>query len=74
MLPDLRRSASVLDIFSCVVQGLIPYGAQILLAGSLAALSPMVLITQVHYCWLLGVMAVLAIVFGLPRLKTAATS
>lgn len=71
---DPRRSASLLDIFSCVIQGLIPYGAQILLAGSLAALSPMVLITQVHYCWLLGVMAVLAIVFGLPRLKTAATS
>lgn len=70
---DPRRSASLLDIFSCVIQGLIPYGAQILLAGSLAALSPMVLITQVYYCWLLGLMAVLAIIFGLPRLKTTAT-
>ncbi|UJJ30959.1 Na+/H+ antiporter NhaC family protein [Halopseudomonas maritima] len=66
---DPRRSASLLDIFSCVVQGLIPYGAQILLAGSLAALSPLALITQVHYCWLLGLMAVLAIVFGFPRIK-----
>ena len=66
---DPRRSASLLDIFSCVVQGLIPYGAQILLAGSLAALSPLALITQVHYCWLLGLMAVLAIVFGFPRVK-----
>ncbi len=66
---DPRRSASLLDIFSCVVQGLIPYGAQILLAGSLAALSPLALISQVHYCWLLALMAVLAIVFGFPRVK-----
>ena len=71
---DPRRSASLLDIFSCVVQGLIPYGAQILLAGSLAALSPLALITQVHYCWLLGLMAVLAIVFGFPRIKTPAAA
>ena len=71
---DPRRSASLLDIFSCVVQGLIPYGAQILLAGSLAALSPLALITQVHYCWLLGLMAALAIVFGFPRIKTPANS
>ncbi|ONM45814.1 sodium:proton antiporter [Halopseudomonas pachastrellae] len=71
---DPRRSASLLDIFSCVVQGLIPYGAQILLAGSLAALSPLALITQVHYCWLLGLMAALAIVFGFPRVKAPATS
>jgi len=70
---DPRRSASLLDIFSCVVQGLIPYGAQILLAGSLAALSPLALISQVHYCWLLGLMAVLAIVFGFPRIKPATT-
>ncbi|MEH6797824.1 MAG: Na+/H+ antiporter NhaC family protein [Halopseudomonas sabulinigri] len=69
---DPRRSASLLDIFSCVVQGLIPYGAQILLAGSLAALSPLALISQVHYCWLLGLMAVLAIVFGFPRIKPSA--
>ena len=38
---DRRRSASLLDIFSCVVQGLIPYGAQLLLAGSIAKLSPL---------------------------------
>ena len=69
---DPRRSASLLDIFSCVVQGLIPYGAQILLAGSLAALSPLALLSQVQYCWLLGLMAVLAIVFGFPRIKPSA--
>ena len=71
---DPRRSASLLDIFSCVVHGLIPYGAQILLASSLAALSPLALITQVHYCWLLGLMAALAIVFGFPRVKAPAAS
>ncbi|SDR87349.1 putative methionine transporter, NhaC family [Halopseudomonas xinjiangensis] len=68
---DRRRSASLLDIFSCVVQGLIPYGAQILLAGSLAGVSPLVLAGQVHYCWILGAAAVLAIIAGVPRLKAA---
>ena len=43
-------------------------------AGSLAALSPLALITQVHYCWLLGLMAALAIVFGCPRVKAPAAS
>lgn len=64
---DRRRSASLLDIFSCVIQGLIPYGAQILLAGSLASISPLTLISQVYYCWILGIMAVAAIIFGLPK-------
>lgn len=64
---DRRRSASLLDIFSCVVQGLIPYGAQILLAGSLAGISPLILVGHVYYCWLLGLVAVAAIVFGFPR-------
>lgn len=53
-----RRSASLLDIFACVVQGVLPYGAQILLAGSLAAVSPLALAGQVHYCWLLAAVAV----------------
>jgi Na+/H+ antiporter NhaC len=66
---DRRRSASLLDIFSCVIQGLIPYGAQILLAGSLASISPLALISQVYYCWILGTMAVAAIVFGFPKVK-----
>lgn len=68
---DRRRSASLLDIFSCVIQGLIPYGAQILLAGSLAGVSPLVLAGQVHYCWLLAIMAVGAIVLGVPTPKGA---
>lgn len=53
-----RRSASVLDIFACVVQGILPYGAQILLASSLAAVSPLALAGKVHYCWLLALAAV----------------
>ena len=53
-----RRAASILDIFACVPQGLLPYGAQLLLASSLAAVSPLALATQVHYCWLLALVAV----------------
>ncbi|NLB57301.1 MAG: Na+/H+ antiporter NhaC family protein, partial [Gammaproteobacteria bacterium] len=49
-----RRSASVLDIFACVVQGVLPYGAQILLASSLAAVSPLALAGSIHYCWSLA--------------------
>lgn len=64
---DPRRSASLLDIFSCVVQGLLPYGAQILLASSLAGLSPLVLAGSIHYCLLLGLVALIAIISGRPR-------
>jgi Na+/H+ antiporter NhaC len=66
---DRRRSASLLDIFSCVIQGLIPYGAQILLAGSLASISPLALVGQVYYCWLLAFVATAAIIFGFPKSK-----
>ena len=68
---DLRRSASLLDIFSCVVQGLIPYGAQVLLACSIASLSPLALIGSIHYCWVLAAAGVVAILLGRPRLKAA---
>lgn len=53
-----RRSASVLDIFACVPQGLLPYGAQILLASSLASVPPLSLSSQVHYCWILALVAI----------------
>lgn len=52
------RAASVLDIFACVIQGLLPYGAQILLAASLGSVSPLALVGNVHYAWLLGVVAI----------------
>lgn len=68
---DPKRAAALLDIFSCVVQGLIPYGAQLLLACSIAKMSPVELIGSIYYCWALGVFAILAIALRYPRLKTA---
>ncbi|WP_105103826.1 Na+/H+ antiporter NhaC family protein [Microbulbifer pacificus] len=62
---DPRRSASLLDIYSCTVQGMLPYGAQVLLASSLASVSPLALAGSIHYCWLLGICALLSIlVYG----------
>lgn len=51
-------SATWLDIFSCVFQGLLPYGAQILLASSLAGLSPLSVTPHVYYCYILGLVSV----------------
>ncbi|MGI1794015.1 Na+/H+ antiporter NhaC family protein [Acinetobacter variabilis] len=68
---DPKRAAALMDIFSCVVQGLIPYGAQLLLACSIAKLSPVELIGGVYYCWILAIFAVIAIAFRYPKLKTA---
>ncbi len=63
------RAASLLDIFVCSVQSLLPYGAQILLAASLAGLSPLVLVGKAHYCWLLA--AVTAVFMLLPGKRRA---
>ncbi|MFC0716912.1 Na+/H+ antiporter NhaC family protein [Luteimonas padinae] len=52
-----RRAASVLDIFACVPQGILPYGAQILLAAGLASVSPLALAGTVFYCWILVLIA-----------------
>ena len=68
---DPRRSASMLDIFSCVFQGIIPYGAQLLLAGQLSGLSPLQIMPSLYYPYLLGVMGILAIVFGFPKTNRA---
>ncbi|MCA0395598.1 MAG: Na+/H+ antiporter NhaC family protein [Proteobacteria bacterium] len=57
------RAASLLDIFVCSVQSLLPYGAQILLAASLAALSPLALVGTAHYCWALIGITVLFMLF-----------
>ena len=66
---DGKRVAAILDTFSCIVQGLIPYGAQLLLACSIAKLSPIELISSVYYCWILAVFTILAIALRFPRLK-----
>ena len=60
-----RRAASVLDIFACVPQGVIPYGAQILLAAGLASVSPLALSGSVFYCWILALVTIVFI--GWPR-------
>ena len=62
-----NRSASLLDIFSCFVQGMIPYGAQLLMAASLTGLSPISIMQYLYYPYLLGAGALVAIAFGLPR-------
>ncbi len=65
-----RRSASILDITSCVMQGLLPYAAQLLLAGSIAKISPMEIAMDNWYCMLLGIAMAIAIAFGLPKPRT----
>lgn len=64
---DHRMSASLLDTFSCFAQGLIPYGAQLLMAAGLAAISPFEIIGYLYYPIILGVVAVLGILFRFPR-------
>lgn len=59
---DPRKSASILDTFSCVVQGVLPYGAQLLMAASLAAVSPISIIGYLYYPMVVLVCAVLGIV------------
>lgn len=56
-----RRSASLLDIFSCVIQGVLPYGAQVLLLGSVFNLSPLDIITYSYYCFALAIVAVVTV-------------
>lgn len=66
---DARKAASILDTFSCCVQGLIPYGAQLLMAGGLALITPTSIIPYLFYPMLLGVCALVAIALGLPRMQ-----
>lgn len=62
-----RKSASLMDTASCVVQGIIPYGAQLLMASGLASVSPVAIIPHLYYPMALGVMVVFAILFKFPR-------
>lgn len=64
---DNRKCASILDTFSCCVQGIIPYGAQLLMAAGLAQLNPVAIIPHLYYPMTLGVVALLAIIFRYPR-------
>ena len=64
---DPRKTASILDTFSCLVQGLIPYGAQMLMASGLAAVSAASIISYLYYPMTMGIFAVLSILFRFPR-------
>lgn len=64
---DRRKVASILDTFSCLVQGLIPYGAQLLMASGLAGVDAAHIIKYLYYPFALGIVAVLAILFRYPR-------
>lgn len=58
---DPKKSASILDTFSCVVQGVLPYGAQVLMAASLASISPLSIIEKLYYPFALFVCALAGI-------------
>ena len=64
---DNRKCASILDTFSCTIQGMLPYGAQILIAAGLASLSPVSIIPYLYYPFVLGVVALLSILLRYPR-------
>lgn len=64
---DNRKSASILDTFSCVVQGIIPYGAQLLIASKLASLSPISIIGYLYYPMCVGVIAIVCILLRHPK-------
>lgn len=64
---DSRKVASILDTFSCLVQGMIPYGAQMLMAAGLAGISPLSIIGHLYYPFCMGICALLAILFRYPK-------
>lgn len=64
---DNRKVASLLDTFSCFVQGLIPYGAQLLIAAGLAKVSAMEIVPFLYYPFLIGIAAIASIIFRYPR-------
>ncbi|OEL04184.1 sodium:proton antiporter [Staphylococcus succinus] len=66
---DPRKSASILDMFASCFQGLLPYSPQLIAAAGVASISPFELVPYSIYPMILGVCGLIAIVFGLPRLK-----
>ena len=64
---DNKKCASILDTFSCTVQGVIPYGAQLLIAAGLAAINPVSILPYLYYPLALGIVALLSILFRYPR-------
>ena len=68
---DPRKVASLLDTCSCIVQCIIPYGAQTLLAAGLAKVSPVAFLPYLYYAWALTAVVICSIVFNFPRLSTS---
>ena len=64
---DNRKAASILDTFSCCIQGIIPYGVQMLLAAGLANVNPIQIMTYIYYPIAIGLAASLAIIFRYPK-------
>ena len=66
-----RRAASIMDTFSCFIQGLLPYGAQLLMAAGLASISPIEIISHLYYPLIMGGCAILAVILQWPRYNKA---
>lgn len=64
---DNRKCASILDTMSCCVQGVIPYGAQLLMAAGLASVNPVGIMPYLYYPYLLGLVTIVAIILRYPR-------
>ena len=64
---DNRKCASILDTMSCCVQGIIPYGAQLLMAAGLASVNPVAIMPYLYYPYLLGLVTIVAIMARYPR-------
>ena len=64
---DNRKCASILDTFSCFTQGLLPYGAQMLMAAGLAQLNPVAIIPYLYYPFAIGIAALLSILLRYPK-------
>lgn len=64
---DNRKAASILDTFSCAVQGLLPYGVQMLLAAGLAKINPMQILPYLYYPMAIGIAATMSILFRYPK-------
>lgn len=64
---DNRKAASILDTFSCMTQGIIPYGAQLLMAAGLAQLNPVSIVPYLYYPLAIGMAALLSILFRYPK-------
>jgi Na+/H+ antiporter NhaC len=64
---DNRKCASILDTFSCAIQGVIPYGAQLLMAAGLAGINPISILPYLYYPLAIGIAALLSILLRYPK-------